>query len=448
LPETPDALDQRGASIRAGADALDTVWREAHDRAQAALEIPGIVVVLGPADVNGTFLHELMARLRERGRAVTFVPRADLARWWPADSTLIIEDAAQMDAVRLEAICRPPGRRIVLAGLPASALAELPAPLTPAPLTVVTLEPPSAGTAAPPGTSMSNARLAIESDLLASGLAKLPAPLAVVTREPLSPGTAAAPGSSSRSNTWVAIASVVLAVTGVFGARMAITSGVLAAASVAGALLWTRAPSAPPEPALSASEQPGGATSAASPLPMPAGDEDRPGIGPSHEIPPVPAVARPDSRSGNKPAPAPLQAGPSTAPRSRQALNVPPAAAIAAPPSEAEAPSGSAFQLLPGNAPIRVLVSYAPRSAAARQEAAELVRVLRGGGLAASDPAPAARVAGKAGIITYFFAEDRDGARRVEHDLGEGFGPSRLSPPAPGAPLPRPGTIEVLVSAR
>jgi len=31
-----------------------------------------------------------------------------------------------MDAALLEAICRPPGRRIVLAGLPASALAEHP----------------------------------------------------------------------------------------------------------------------------------------------------------------------------------------------------------------------------------------------------------------------------------------------------------------------------------
>ncbi len=143
-------------------------------------------------------------------------------------------------------------------------------------------------------------------------------------------------------------------------------------------------------------------------------------------------------------------------PESRQALNVPPAAAIAPPPltetsratpPEPAARSGNAPQLLPDNAPILVLVSYAPRSAAARQEAAKLVRLLRSGGLAASDPAPAARVAGKAGI-TYFFAEDRDGARRVERDLGEGFGPARLSPPAPGESLPRPGTIEVLVPAR
>ncbi|MGH8277898.1 MAG: hypothetical protein ACRETH_14510 [Steroidobacteraceae bacterium] len=75
------------------------------------------------------------------------------------------------------------------------------------------------------------------------------------------------------------------------------------------------------------------------------------------------------------------------------------------------------------------------------------MRLLRGDGLAASDPAPAVRAAGQASI-SYFFAEDRDGARRVEHDLGAEFGPSRLSPPVPGEPLPRPGTIEVLVLER
>ncbi len=198
LPETPDALDQRGVIGGAGADPPDAVWRQAYDLARTALEMPGIVVVLGPAGVSGTFLRELMAALRDRGRAVTFVPRADFVRLWPASSALVIEDAAQMDVVRLEAICRPLGRRIVLAGLPASALAELPAPLTPAPLTVVTLEPLSSGTAAAPRTSMSSARVAI-------------------------------------------------------------ASGMFAATSVAGALLWTRAPSAPPEPAPSASEQPGDA---------------------------------------------------------------------------------------------------------------------------------------------------------------------------------------------
>jgi hypothetical protein len=161
LPET-----QRGVIGGAGAFVPYADWREAQDRAWAALEMPGIVVVLGPASLNGAFLRELMAGLRERGRAVTFVPRTDVPRWWPAGSALVIEDAAQMDAALLEAICRPPGRRIVLAGLPASALAELPAPLAPAPLTVVTLEPLSPQTAAAI-SSMNKARVAIESGVLA-----------------------------------------------------------------------------------------------------------------------------------------------------------------------------------------------------------------------------------------------------------------------------------------
>jgi hypothetical protein len=220
--------------VRVGNFILDAEWRQAQDRALATLEIPGIIVVLGPADVGRFFLRDLVVGLRKRGRAVTFVPRADLLEpAQVANSTLVIEDAARMDAAMLEAICRAPGRRVVLVGLSALALPELPAPLT------------------------------------------------VVSLEPFSPGTAAAPRSSSRSN-----------------ARVAIASGVLAATCVAGALVWTRAPwapapsrvavlqpavelppapgspSAPPEPAPSASEQPGDATSAA--LPLPAGDEDRP----------------------------------------------------------------------------------------------------------------------------------------------------------------------------
>jgi hypothetical protein len=83
-------------------------------------------------------------------------------------------------------------------------------------------------------------------------------------------------------------------------------------------------------------------------------------------------------------------------------------------PSRLPAQSGNSPQRLPNNAPIRVLVSYAPRSVTARQEEAELVRRLRGDGLEASSPAPAARVAGKAG--TTYFGRDRtvrhNGARR------------------------------------
>ena len=280
-----------------------------------------------------------MAGFRERGRAVTFVPRADFPQLWPAGSTLVIEDAAELDAGQLEAICRPPGRRIVLA---ASALAELPVPLTPAPVTVVTLEPLSPGTAAVLRSSMSKARVAIESGVLSSVLAELPVPLApapltVVNREPPSPGTAAAPRASSRSNARVAIASSLLA-------------------CVAGGLLWTRAPwtppapapsrvpvlqaagelppapgspPLPPEPAPYALGQPGDETGAAAPVPRPVGDEDRPGIVTSLELPPVPVIPQIGPQSGIELAPPQLQARPSPLPESRKVRNLAPGAAIA-----------------------------------------------------------------------------------------------------------------------
>ncbi|MGH6836347.1 MAG: hypothetical protein ACREC9_12545 [Methylocella sp.] len=435
MPETTDVLDQSGVTdriiVRFDALVPPGVWRQALDRALAALEMPGIVVVLGDANTFRTiFLRDLEAGLRERGRAVTFTfLRADPPE--PpavADSVLVIEDAAWMDTAMLEAICRTPGRRVVLAGPSALVFDELPPPLT------------------------------------------------VVTFKPLPLGTAAAPSST----TWG-----ILRVAPRSNARVAIASAGLAAACVAGTLLWTRvalAPLAPapspvaailptielppaawsvpapgepasdaaalaPPPAPSASEQPGDATSAAWLAPLPARDHDRSGVATSLELPAVPVVAETGPRSSGAPASPKLEAGPSPLPDTRETLNLPPAAAIAPPPSEPAAPSGNAPQLLPDSPTIRVLVGYAPRSATARQEAVEIVRRLRGGGLAASDPALAARVAGKADI-TYFFAEDRDGARRVEQDLGEGFGPARLSPVAPGEPLPRPGTIEVLVPVR
>jgi hypothetical protein len=169
LPETPDALDQRGVLGGAGSVVPDAAWRQPHDSALAALEMPGIVVVLGPAGVRGPFLQELTAGLREHGHAVTFVPGADLLEpQAAAGSTLVIEDAARMDAAMLEAICRAPGRRVVLAGLPVFALPELPARLTVVTLAPLgTFEPQSPGTtAAPSSSSRINARGAFASGVL------------------------------------------------------------------------------------------------------------------------------------------------------------------------------------------------------------------------------------------------------------------------------------------
>ncbi|MGI8568232.1 MAG: KTSC domain-containing protein [Methylocella sp.] len=100
-------------------------------------------------------------------------------------------------------------------------------------------------------------------------------------------------------------------------------------------------------------------TSTTSPARMPAGDEDRPGIGTTLEFPAEP-------RSDSEPVPPQIQAKPSPVPGSPQALNVVPRAAPdanqlplhlallaeapRATPRESEARSGSAPQLVPKNA--------------------------------------------------------------------------------------------------
>jgi hypothetical protein len=85
--------------------------------------------------------------------------------------------------------------------------------------------------------------------------------------------------------------------------------------------MWTPAPT---KPAPSASKQSGDAKSAAVPAPMPAGDENHPGIGTSRELPAVPVVAQTGPRN-SEPAPPQVREG-SSPPERRQALNVPPAA--------------------------------------------------------------------------------------------------------------------------
>ncbi|MGH8277897.1 MAG: hypothetical protein ACRETH_14505, partial [Steroidobacteraceae bacterium] len=129
-------------------------------------------------------------------------------------------------------------------------------------------------------------------------------------------------------------------------AGVVISSVVLAVTWGAIAILWM------PKPGPSASKQLGDVTGAISP----AGDQHRPDIGTMREPPAVPVVAQTGPRSASEPAPPQLQAGPSPAPESRQALNALIAAVIATPPSEPISSSGSARELLPDNAPIRVLV--------------------------------------------------------------------------------------------
>src|SRR5450631_4185462 len=108
------------------------------------------------------------------------------------------------------------------------------------------------------------------------------------------------------------------------GAHVVIATSVLTAIWVAVALLLTPAP---PEPAPSASDQPGDVTSTISPAPMPAGNEYRPSFGTTFEFPAIPVIAQAEPRSDSEPVPPQLEAEPSSVlPDSRQTLNVPRAA--------------------------------------------------------------------------------------------------------------------------
>jgi hypothetical protein len=135
---------------------------------------------------------------------------------------------------------------------------------------------------------------------------------------------------------------------------------VLTATWMAIALLLTPAP---PKSAQPSSAQPGGVTSAISPAPTAAGNEDRPGFGTTLEFPAAPLIAQIEPQSDRESVPPQLQAKPSPMPGSRQAVTMPravpdadqvpshsPLLAPGATPREPEAPSGSAPQL-PEDAP-------------------------------------------------------------------------------------------------
>lgn len=129
----------------------------------------------------------------------------------------------------------------------------------------------------------------------------------------------------------------------------------------------------------------------------------------------------------------------------RQDSLSPPAAPVEKEASHALEPAASPSGL-PDGAAIHVIVSYAAGDEGGRQRAIGAVRALRGGGLVASDPVSDAHRSAESGIA-YFYEEDRENAARVEHGLHEQFGSLHRTRPAPGAPMPRPGTILLLVSA-
>ena len=93
-----------------------------------------------------------------------------------------------------------------------------------------------------------------------------------------------------------------------------------------------------------------------------------------------------------------------------------------------------------------VAVNFPRDDPDAEQLARALAQHLRGRGLSVGNPSSIPRRPTEPSIA-YFFDEDHDGALAVETILGGLLGKSRLVPRPQADPLPRPGSIVVVVPA-
>lgn len=100
---------------------------------------------------------------------------------------------------------------------------------------------------------------------------------------------------------------------------------------------------------------------------------------------------------------------------------------------------------LPTATPIRVVISYPRGNLKAAARAAELARTLTSMGFLAEDPIPVLSRAA-APSISFFFAQDRDGAVEISHKLASAFGQPRLIVLSPRSAIPRPGTVEIMIA--
>ncbi len=137
--------------------------------------------------------------------------------------------------------------------------------------------------------------------------------------------------------------------------------------------------------------------------------------------------------------PAPPSAIAAVAPSPRQTDNSVPALS--------QTPSvtlGSTTAGLPTGIVPHVVLSYQHGDAQAERRGLDAAHALRAAGLSASDPVPVLGRITDPGI-TYFFAEDEQGAAEISRALGGVFGKGRVVALRANEPLPRPGTIEVQI---
>lgn len=149
----------------------------------------------------------------------------------------------------------------------------------------------------------------------------------------------------------------------------------------------------------------------------------------------VPSVFPPPSGSADVP--------PST--KAIQPIGSARSAALAAVPALLAVTPGSAA-LLPTGSLVRVVLSYPTGDTEAARRGADVARRLRADGATAGDPVPvAAGIAAPA--LLYYFAQDHDGAAAIGRKLDGRFGEPMLARLPPRSPLPRPGTIELMLAA-
>ena len=122
---------------------------------------------------------------------------------------------------------------------------------------------------------------------------------------------------------------------------------------------------------------------------------------------------------------------------------VPAAAPIPSP--TLQAPVADAAPL-PSGSLVRVVLSYPMGNADAARRSADLARRLRDDGVTIGAPVPVLPPITVSALL-YYFAQDRDDAAEIGRKLDGRFGEPMLARLPPRAPLPRPGTIELVLTA-
>lgn len=428
---------------------------------------PGIIALLGAAGVGKTtLLGALAAQFRAQGQAPQLVACGDLLTT-PLPPILLVDEADRIEEAMLAALAREDGVA-VLAALPgfATRLAGLPHRLVhlgglleeevPAYVAarLATLRLPSDRIAATALAELAEASAGVPRRLnvmIGSSLfmaemdgATQVSPVHVRAAAemhvlPLPEAAPAAPGQAlvlPPATVPAADAEPAAPPPEAPRRRLGwIIAGVLAVAATALALLPQAPPPAGPAAPLAAAPAAGGVAEPGDPPPPP-----QPAPPPLDQAPPAAPAAPPPAQ----PAATPL-VEPAATPPVEPTAPLPPEPAAALPPEPAALPPVEPAALPPVEPAARLVLTYPRGDAAAAARSASLAARLREAGVAAGAPF-AVSAGGASDQLRYFFPQDRALAEDLAATAGQAAA-ATLGEVPPGAPLPRPGTLEWAVSA-